>query len=99
MDTKNECQGFTKKHYCTKDLTSADSKPCFSDSGGPLFFRENYDWVIYGIVSFGIGKSEPLCENLFVTIFTMVPFNLNWILHSDSENLSFGQKYLAIKFF
>ena len=78
IDTNGECAGLNTKFYCMKDLTSVQSNACYGDSGGPLIYNVNNEWVLYGLVSFGYSDSNNKCINTYPSFFTMVPRLLSW---------------------
>ena len=86
VNSEQECSTLYKKHgailndgqICAGGQKGKDS--CSGDSGGPLMYLERtppeYNWYLYGIVSFGpiqCGTKD------FPGIYTLVPKYMKWI--------------------
>lgn len=95
MGLRGECNGLDSKFYCMKDLTSTQSNACFGDSGGPLVRKENNQWVLYGLTSFGQSSNEGECINTLPGFFTKVPSLLTWVNQQTQTSLNFDKKKLS----
>ena len=69
--SNEECQQKMKGFYKIEDSMLCTHKPnkdaCDGDSGGPLLASYQNQWVIVGLVSFGLG-----CANRYPGVFTRV---------------------------
>lgn len=79
LPQQTQCEGYDKEHYCIKDLGGDDSNVCFGDSGGPLIYKFQNEWVQYGITSFGFADIFQQCDNTRPSFFAMVPRLLTWL--------------------
>jgi secreted trypsin-like serine protease len=91
-------------NYCAYDeATKGRSNICFGDSGGPLMYLENDQWILYGISSFGVAN-EGKCLPYYPSYFVRIPFYLNWInqkidLENSAQLLKFNWLVLLILFY
>ncbi|CRK99052.1 CLUMA_CG011976, isoform A [Clunio marinus] len=68
---------FRTAFLCAKGHNSLSS-PCPGDSGSPLVIKENNDYVVVGVVSFGAGGG---CDFGFPVGFGRVSLQLDWIVY------------------
>ena len=58
-------------------VISKNASACFGDSGGPLVCKENGHWVLRGLASFVISKTD--CPRGLPNMYTRVSNYVDWI--------------------
>ena len=58
-------------------VISKNASACFGDSGGPLVCKENGHWVLRGLASFVISKTD--CPRGLLNMYTRVSNYVDWI--------------------
>jgi endopeptidase E len=74
-NSDSACQP-TSSNYCA--VSNGNSNACYGDSGGPLMFYVDGQWILYGLTSYIIASSG-LCLPNFPSYYTAIPVFLDWI--------------------
>lgn len=75
--------------YCLYDDTSQHSQVCNGDSGGPMFYKKNDKWYIYGLTSFTTNQNQGAlikCRTDAPSFATNVPYFIDWIADNVLTN-------------
>jgi len=62
-------------NLCAGDATNGKIDACQGDSGGPIVYRQGSNWVLAGLVSWGVGCAKPG----YAGIYTNVAYYRDWI--------------------
>ena len=66
----------------TGGVSGGPTNVCQGDSGGPLVMQDGENWILVGLMSFGVA---PACDNQ-ASFFTNVYSYLEWILQTMKDN-------------
>lgn len=97
INGKSECFISNLKHqynpdkqFCALDESLMNRQSaCIGDSGGPLLYRTDSRWSVFGITSYVIRDSKTdSCDNTRPSYFTQVPEYLEWIEYGINYTLT-----------
>ena len=67
-----------EKHFCVGDRETGNSA-CFGDSGGPMLYEYNGQWIVSGVTSFGNPTECTTLGDSLPNVYIRVSAYLDWI--------------------
>jgi len=85
----------TEQYAVLEDSADRDTGVCFGDSGGPLLNYDGSKWTLYGLSSYGEVNSDGNCNITEPSVFSSVPFYLDFIKNYTEPSLSSSSACLS----